>query len=64
MEIWPLAAGLKCVLPCLQLVHEDIDIADVSLKCLSLLVQLFGGEHPDAMTKENMVSAFSTTLQS
>ena len=55
---------MKCVPPCLQLIHEDVDIADVSLKCLSLLVQLFGGEHPDAMTKENMVSAFSMTFLS
>ena len=39
----------------LQLIHDDSDIADVALKCQSLLVQLFGGENGDAMTPENMV---------
>ncbi len=39
-----------------QLIHEDSDIADLALKCQSLLVQLFGGEHNHAMAQENMVS--------
>ncbi|KAL5018665.1 hypothetical protein ScPMuIL_004387 [Solemya velum] len=34
--------------------HEDIDIQDLSVKCLSLLVQLFGGENREAMSPENM----------
>ncbi|XP_062580885.1 serine/threonine-protein kinase ULK4-like isoform X2 [Saccostrea cucullata] len=36
------------------LCFEDTDIQDFSTKCLSLLVQLFGGENKDAMTPENM----------
>ena len=39
----------------LQLCHEDPEIHDLSCKCLSLLVQLFGGEHKEAMSLENMV---------
>ena len=39
----------------LQLTHEDADIHDPACKCLSLLVQLFGGEHKDALSAENMV---------
>lgn len=39
----------------LQLCFEDTDIQDFSTKCLSLLVQLFGGENKDSMTPENMV---------
>ena len=48
-----LSINIKCIL---QLTYEDSDIADTSLKCLSLLVQLYGGESPDAMSAENMVS--------
>nr|XP_034324271.1 serine/threonine-protein kinase ULK4 isoform X2 [Crassostrea gigas] len=36
------------------LCFEDTDIQDFSTKCLSLLVQLFGGENKDSMTPENM----------
>ncbi|BFZ15632.1 hypothetical protein BsWGS_18671 [Bradybaena similaris] len=36
------------------LCYEDTEIQDLSLKCLSLLVQLFGGESRDAMTSDNM----------
>lgn len=36
------------------LCHEDTDIHDLSTKCLSLLVQLFGGENKDSMSMENM----------
>ena len=41
----------------MQLGHEDSDVDDMSLKCLSLLVQLFGGDHVDAMSPANMVCA-------
>lgn len=44
-----------------QLCFEDTDIQDFSTKCLSLLVQLFGGENKDSMTPENMVT-FLTIL--
>ncbi|XP_053386677.1 serine/threonine-protein kinase ULK4-like isoform X1 [Mercenaria mercenaria] len=36
------------------LTHEDGDIHDPACKCLSLLVQLFGGEHREALSPENM----------
>lgn len=36
------------------LCHEDTDIHDPACKCLSLLVQLFGGEHKEALNPENM----------
>ncbi|KAK3093040.1 hypothetical protein FSP39_010415 [Pinctada imbricata] len=36
------------------LCHEDSDIQDLSTKCLSLLVQLFGGENKDSLSPENM----------
>ncbi|XP_052237565.1 serine/threonine-protein kinase ULK4-like isoform X3 [Dreissena polymorpha] len=36
------------------LTHEDTDIHDLACKCLSLLVQLFGGEHKEALSPENM----------
>ncbi len=39
-----------------QLIYEDNDIGELALKCLSLLVQLFGGESPQAMSTGNMVS--------
>ena len=38
-----------------QLVHDDVDVEGMALKCLSLLVQLFGGDHPQAMSARNMV---------
>ena len=37
------------------MIYDDSDICEVSLKCLSLLVQLFGGEYADALSVENMV---------
>ncbi|CAG5124212.1 unnamed protein product [Candidula unifasciata] len=36
------------------LCYEDTEIQDLALKCLSLLVQLFGGESRDAMSSENI----------
>ncbi|XP_071163636.1 serine/threonine-protein kinase ULK4-like isoform X2 [Mytilus edulis] len=36
------------------LCHEDTDIHDLSTKCISLLVQLFGGENKDSLSPENM----------
>ncbi|KAJ8308456.1 LOW QUALITY PROTEIN: hypothetical protein KUTeg_013330 [Tegillarca granosa] len=46
----------------LQLVHEDADIQDLSTKCLSLLVQLFGGENKESLSPENM-EYYSKSLQ-
>ncbi|ESO86237.1 hypothetical protein LOTGIDRAFT_220770 [Lottia gigantea] len=36
------------------LCYEDTDIYEIAIKSLSLLVQLYGGEHKDAMSTENM----------
>lgn len=36
-----------------QLPHEDPEIFEVSSKCLSILVQLYGGENPDSLSPEN-----------
>lgn len=44
------------------LVHEDADIQDLSTKCLSLLVQLFGGENKESLSPENM-EYYSKSLQ-
>lgn len=44
------------------LCHEDTDILDLSTKCLSLLVQLFGGENKDSLSPENM-DYYSKALQ-
>ncbi|XP_023371700.1 serine/threonine-protein kinase ULK4 [Otolemur garnettii] len=38
----------------LLLPHEDPEIFDVSSKCLSILVQLYGGENPDSLSPEHM----------
>lgn len=37
----------------LQLPSEDPEIFEVSSKCLSMLVQLYGGENPDSLCPEN-----------
>ena len=34
----------------------DSELSEPSLTCVSLLVQLFGGDHPDTMTRDNMDS--------
>ncbi|XP_067686194.1 serine/threonine-protein kinase ULK4-like isoform X2 [Haliotis asinina] len=36
------------------LCYEDMDIKDLSIKCLSLIIQLFGGDYRDALSPENM----------
>ncbi|XP_063577692.1 serine/threonine-protein kinase ULK4 isoform X13 [Pongo abelii] len=47
----------------LQLPNEDPEIFDVSSKCLSILVQLYGGENPDSLSPEN-VEIFAHLLTS
>nr|XP_021533209.1 serine/threonine-protein kinase ULK4-like [Neomonachus schauinslandi] len=37
----------------LKLPNEDPEIFEVSSKCLSILVQLYGGENPDSLSPEN-----------
>lgn len=37
----------------MQLPNEDPEIFEVSSKCLSILVQLYGGENPDSLSPEN-----------
>nr|XP_042138122.1 serine/threonine-protein kinase ULK4 [Peromyscus maniculatus bairdii] len=37
-----------------QLPSEDPEISEVSSKCLSILVQLYGGENPDSLSPENL----------
>uniref|UniRef100_A0A2C9L0L6 Protein kinase domain-containing protein n=1 Tax=Biomphalaria glabrata TaxID=6526 RepID=A0A2C9L0L6_BIOGL len=45
------------------LCYEDIEIQDLAIKCLSLLVQLFGGENREAMAPDNM-ECYSKCLKS
>jgi hypothetical protein len=45
-----------------QLTHEDADASELALKCLSLLAQLFGGEHRDAFTHQNMVHMYANQI--
>nr|KAF6335982.1 unc-51 like kinase 4 [Pipistrellus kuhlii] len=47
----------------LQLPAEDPEIFEVSSKCLSILVQLYGGENPDSLSPENAES-FADSLAS
>jgi len=39
----------------LKLAHEDTDISDMSLKCLSLVVQLYGAETTGSLTVAHLV---------
>lgn len=39
-----------------QLPSEDPEISEVSSKCLSILVQLYGGENPESLSPENLVT--------
>merc|ERR1719322_430051 len=39
---------------CFRLLCDEQDLGDPALACISLLVQLFGGDHPDTMRIENM----------
>ncbi|GFR84606.1 serine/threonine-protein kinase ULK4 [Elysia marginata] len=45
------------------LCYEDTEIQDLAIKCLSLLVQLFGGENREALASENM-ECYSKALKS
>ncbi|XP_074642606.1 serine/threonine-protein kinase ULK4-like [Tubulanus polymorphus] len=45
-ELMSLHAQLLC--------NDDREVADLACKSLSLIVQLFGGENPNAMSPENM----------
>ncbi|GFO05468.1 serine/threonine-protein kinase ulk4 [Plakobranchus ocellatus] len=45
------------------LCYEDTEIQDLAIKCLSLLVQLFGGENKEALAPENM-DCYSKALKS
>lgn len=38
----------------LQLPSEDPEVSEVSSKCLSILVQLYGGDSPDSLSPENL----------
>jgi len=38
-----------------QLTHEDTDISDMSLKCLWLVVQLYGAETSASLTDAHLV---------
>uniref|UniRef100_A0A8B7TQM1 Serine/threonine-protein kinase ULK4-like n=1 Tax=Castor canadensis TaxID=51338 RepID=A0A8B7TQM1_CASCN len=50
----PLTGLISLLLPLLP--SEDPEIFDVSSKCLSILVQLYGGENPDSLSLENLES--------
>ncbi|XP_002125058.2 serine/threonine-protein kinase ULK4 [Ciona intestinalis] len=41
---------------CISLLCEEKELSDSALACLSLLVQLYGGDHPDTMLTKNMNS--------
>ncbi|KAF6313715.1 unc-51 like kinase 4 [Rhinolophus ferrumequinum] len=47
----PLTDLVSLLIPLLP--HEDPEIFEVSSKCLSILVQLYGGENPDSLSPEN-----------
>ncbi|XP_062056105.1 serine/threonine-protein kinase ULK4 isoform X4 [Lepus europaeus] len=47
---------LMVSLGALQLPSEDPEIFEMSSKCLSILVQLYGGENPDSLSPENAES--------
>ncbi|XP_027630335.1 serine/threonine-protein kinase ULK4 isoform X2 [Tupaia chinensis] len=48
----PLTDLISLLIPLLP--NEDPEIFEVSSKCLSILVQLYGGENPDSLSPENM----------
>lgn len=52
-----------CLFVPFQLPAEDPEIFEVSSKCLSILVQLYGGENPDSLSPENAES-FADSLAS
>ncbi|XP_032264815.1 serine/threonine-protein kinase ULK4 isoform X6 [Phoca vitulina] len=47
----PLTDLISLLIPLLP--NEDPEIFEVSSKCLSILVQLYGGENPDSLSPEN-----------
>ncbi|XP_049718156.1 serine/threonine-protein kinase ULK4 isoform X2 [Elephas maximus indicus] len=47
----PLTDLISLLIP--LLLNEDPEIFEVSSKCLSILVQLYGGENPDSLSPEN-----------
>ncbi|XP_068414336.1 serine/threonine-protein kinase ULK4 isoform X3 [Eschrichtius robustus] len=47
----PLTDLISLLVPLLP--NEDPEIFEVSSKCLSILVQLYGGENPDSLSPEN-----------
>ncbi|XP_050636307.1 serine/threonine-protein kinase ULK4 isoform X2 [Macaca thibetana thibetana] len=48
----PLTDLMSLLIPLLP--NEDPEIFDISSKCLSILVQLYGGENPDSLSPENV----------
>jgi len=44
------------------MVHEDTDISDMSLKCLSLIVQLYGAEITGSLTAAHLVRFHKHTV--
>lgn len=48
----PLTDLVSLLIPLLP--SEDPEISEVSSKCLSILVQLYGGENPDSLSPENL----------
>ncbi|XP_076433529.1 serine/threonine-protein kinase ULK4 isoform X3 [Peromyscus maniculatus bairdii] len=48
----PLTDLVSLLIPLLP--NEDPEISEVSSKCLSILVQLYGGENPDSLSPENL----------
>uniref|UniRef100_A0A8C2YU15 Unc-51 like kinase 4 n=1 Tax=Chinchilla lanigera TaxID=34839 RepID=A0A8C2YU15_CHILA len=57
----PLAALTGLLIPLLS--GEDPEVFEVSSKCLSILVQLYGGEIPDSLSPEN-ADSFARVLAS
>uniref|UniRef100_A0A2K6TCK0 Unc-51 like kinase 4 n=1 Tax=Saimiri boliviensis boliviensis TaxID=39432 RepID=A0A2K6TCK0_SAIBB len=57
----PLTDLVSLLIPLLP--NEDPEIFDVSSKCLSILVQLYGGENPDSLSPDN-VEIFAHLLTS
>ncbi|XP_055457528.1 serine/threonine-protein kinase ULK4 [Psammomys obesus] len=50
----PLTDLISLLIPLLP--SEDPEIAAASATCLSVLVQLYGGEHPDSLSPENLAT--------
>ncbi|XP_021063507.1 serine/threonine-protein kinase ULK4 [Mus pahari] len=50
----PLTDLISLLIPLLP--SEDPEISEVSSKCLSILVQLYGGENPESLSPENLVT--------